>query len=203
MIGNDIVDLSISHVGESPRRERYLKKIFTDEEISIIESLGNEDHWIWLLWSIKESVYKIISRKEKRIRYAPKTIQCRGVNIAVKNSYESIIEYEGIQFSAFSEVKPEYIHSIAVESGFERYPLESEIFDIPKDVNEKDFVNNEILSALEKKLEITTNLSIQRDVDRVPHLYNENQEIGYLSISHHGGYGAFVLTSELFGIIKI
>lgn len=197
MVGNDIVDLLISHVGESPRRDRYLKKIFTGEEIAIIQSLGNEDHWIWLLWSIKESVYKIIARKEKRIRYAPKTIQCRSINRTLKNSYESKVEYEGIQFSAFSEVKPGNIHSIAVESDCDSYSLVSEIFDMTKDVNETDFVNNKILSALENKLEFSNNLTIQRGVDRVPHLYNGNQEIGYLSISHHGDYGSFVLANIL------
>ena len=69
MVGNDIVDLSGAILGEGNRRDRYINKVLTPSEIRIVNNLGGDDKWIWLLWSLKESVYKIVSRAERRVRF--------------------------------------------------------------------------------------------------------------------------------------
>ena len=155
--------------------------------------MGCNDCWIWLLWSIKESVYKIISRKERRISFAPKSIECILVSIKKKETYKSVIEYKGTYFNAQSEVRSGYIHTIAVELGKDNSSFVTEVINIPKDVNESDFMNSEIVSALEKVLGISKNMFIYKGENREPYLLGGNKEIGCLSTSHHGRFGAFVL----------
>jgi len=63
MLGNDIVDLDLAKTQSNWRRKNYLDKIFTTEEQLLISSAKRPDEMVWLLWSMKESAYKIYNRK--------------------------------------------------------------------------------------------------------------------------------------------
>ena len=76
MIGNDIVDLQLARKESNWQRPRFLQKIFTEEEQHFIHTSSDKDVAVWLLWTGKESVYKIIARLEKRRFFAPKKIVC-------------------------------------------------------------------------------------------------------------------------------
>ncbi len=75
MIGNDIVDLQFARKESNWQRPRFLEKIFTEEERHFIHTANDKEVAVWLLWSGKESVYKIIARLEKRRFFAPKKIK--------------------------------------------------------------------------------------------------------------------------------
>ncbi|MFT4533415.1 MAG: phosphopantetheinyl transferase (holo-ACP synthase) [Saprospiraceae bacterium] len=194
MVGNDIVDLSISQVGDGTRKIRYLDKLFSDKELDIIHRLGDEDIWIWLLWSVKESVYKIVSRIENRIRYAPKTLRCISITKKSEGKYETIVAYQGHKFVANSELTDHYIHTVASNSMIEINQLSSKVFTIFSNENESTSVDRNVIDYIKDKLgSRSTNITLKRDENRVPHVFSGNQEVCQLSISHHGGYGAFGL----------
>src|ERR1700761_7632079 len=73
--GNDIVDLSAT----DPLRtcsHRFYSRIISGEEKTLYDQLGGLpfDNYVWLLWSIKESVYKYTSRTNTTLVFAPLTI---------------------------------------------------------------------------------------------------------------------------------
>ncbi len=76
MIGNDIIDIAeASKINW--RRKGFLKKILNeDEQYSILNS-DNPGLTLWLLWSMKESAYKIFLRKNFIRIYNPLKFECR------------------------------------------------------------------------------------------------------------------------------
>jgi 4'-phosphopantetheinyl transferase superfamily len=73
--GNDIVDLSAT----DPLRtcsHRFYSRIISGEEKTLYDQLGvlPFDNYVWLLWSIKESVYKYTSRTDTGLVFAPLSI---------------------------------------------------------------------------------------------------------------------------------
>lgn len=197
MIGNDIVDLSISTIGEKERRSRFLEKILTRLEMDILGSLGGEDRYVWLIWSIKESVYKIVSRGLQKSIYAPKSIQCIDINCSGKGVYYADIHYGGDTFISKSIVNKEYIHTVASASHSVINQSDVQIFAIPKDADESGYTIRKVIESVRlPKSHNYGSLSVIKDKNRVPRIYDEETEIGYLSITHHGSYGAYVFIAS-------
>jgi hypothetical protein len=72
--GNDIVALAATDK-ERTCRYRYYSRIATPAEVLLYAELADGaldfSTFIWLLWSIKESVYKLVSRSNPRLVFAP------------------------------------------------------------------------------------------------------------------------------------
>jgi hypothetical protein len=75
--GIDIVDLAAT----DPQRTgnyRFYSRILSAEEVALYDApvLGEQpfDKYVWLLWSIKESVYKYTSRTDNGLPFSPLTI---------------------------------------------------------------------------------------------------------------------------------
>jgi len=108
MIGNDIVDLDAASIQPNRRRKRFLDKVFTDEEQSLIFHSKGGFKMAWLLWSMKESAYKIYVQQHSKRFFAPKIIQCK-----LFNKEEGIVNIKGEKYATKSEIKDGYIHTIA------------------------------------------------------------------------------------------
>ena len=61
-LGNDIVDLADPrHTGKAGD-ERFLKRVFSEEEQEDIRSCENPDRALWIRWAGKEAAFKTISK---------------------------------------------------------------------------------------------------------------------------------------------
>jgi hypothetical protein len=93
--GNDIVDLSAT----DPLRtcsERFYSRIISSEEKTLYDQLGGLpfDNYVWLLWSIKESVYKYTSRTDVGLVFAPLTIPVLHLHLPSGDGfYKSMVIY--------------------------------------------------------------------------------------------------------------
>lgn len=93
MIGNDIVDLALAKKESNWKRPRFLDKIFTPYEQSLILNSENQDTMVWNLWSRKEAAYKIYNRETGIRTYNPIQLECvyedveRGKVICNGNTY--------------------------------------------------------------------------------------------------------------------
>lgn len=76
MIGNDVVDLQVAMTVSNWRRKGFLEKICSRSERDFILSSTDPDLQVWVLWSMKEAVYKAWNRVHRRKEYAPSTIDC-------------------------------------------------------------------------------------------------------------------------------
>lgn len=76
MIGNDIIDLHLAERESNISRRGFLNKLFLPEEQDIIAAAPQPAAMVWLLWSCKEAVYKIIHRYSQERLYAPHRYVC-------------------------------------------------------------------------------------------------------------------------------
>jgi phosphopantetheinyl transferase (holo-ACP synthase) len=70
-LGNDVVDLSAPRAMGRGRDRRFIEKILTPREQSVLETVDDPDTHIWRYWAAKESAYKALSRYHPDITSAP------------------------------------------------------------------------------------------------------------------------------------
>lgn len=107
MIGNDIVDLAQAAKESNWQRRGYLDKIFTVDEQSIILTAPDPTVMVWLLWSCKEAVYKIVHRHTRIRTYTPLHFNC--------SPSSNTVTYKGRLYPFRSQQTGNCIHTIAVE----------------------------------------------------------------------------------------
>ncbi|HEY9257701.1 4'-phosphopantetheinyl transferase superfamily protein [Chitinophaga sp.] len=76
MIGNDIVDLHLAERESNIYRHGFRDKLFLPHEKDMITKAAHPATMLWLLWSCKESVYKIIHRNTRERKFAPQQLAC-------------------------------------------------------------------------------------------------------------------------------
>ena len=195
MIGNDIIDLGRADLRNRQRKQRYLSKIATAKEQLLVQNLGIEDQWVWLLWSIKESVYKIIARKEQKVRFAPKSIECLDITSQGVH-HQSIVRYEDVVYTTYSVITKDYIHTTGSDSSVPKEDIYSKIIGSNGSTHQSADINHAIRSYCQSHLSHEgTDIKIMKDGFRIPRLYINGEEKGYVSISHDERFGAFVYFS--------
>jgi phosphopantetheinyl transferase (holo-ACP synthase) len=109
MIGNDVVDLALAKVESNWQRKGYLNKIFTTKEQILIYSAENPLIMVWILWSRKEAVYKIIRQQNGERGFYPLRI----VNI----DYElGLVSFEARLFYVKTSIVEDCVHSVALQN---------------------------------------------------------------------------------------
>uniref|UniRef100_UPI00404B9FA2 4'-phosphopantetheinyl transferase superfamily protein n=1 Tax=Flavobacterium sp. TaxID=239 RepID=UPI00404B9FA2 len=118
MIGNDVVDLVLAKKESNWKRKGFLNKLFTPLEQDLIQKAPNQDEMVWILWSIKESVYKAYQRITYNEGFYPTKIQILELN--TKN--ESTIKLFDTYFYGKTTIENEIIKTIVVlnQSDFSR-----------------------------------------------------------------------------------
>ncbi len=109
MIGNDIVDLNVASVESNWQRKGFLSKIFTADEQDLILNVKDSFKMVWLLWSMKESTYKVYEQQYGKRFFAPKKFQCK---LITENSGTVLINEE--VYSTKSKINNDYISTIAI-----------------------------------------------------------------------------------------
>lgn len=181
MIGNDIIDLSLAETESNWQRKGFLEKQFTTEEQSIILEADNSFEMVWLLWSMKESAYKIYTQLNEERFFAPKKSECK-----LTSSDEGIVCFEDQKFHTSSILDGSYIFTLA--SLDENVKCYSSIGP-PYGIDE----------SIKKKLEEETGISSseieqKKSKNGIPKYYHKSKLLTQsCSISHHGNYGAFSL----------
>lgn len=107
MIGNDVVDLDLAKSESNWERKGYIIKIFTEYEQKLIQNSSYKTETIWILWSRKEAVYKIILQQNGSRGYYPLKIK----NIDFE---KGLVEYNNQIFFTNTKITNSKIHTIAL-----------------------------------------------------------------------------------------
>ena len=83
MIGNDIIDLALAKKQSNWQRRGFLDKIFTAKEQRWLAASNDTESAVWILWSMKESAYKIMNRET-------------GMRSLNPSRFECVINYDGV-----------------------------------------------------------------------------------------------------------
>ena len=110
MIGNDVVDLVLAQKESNWKRKGFLNKLFTSFEQDLIQKAPNQEEMVWVLWSIKESVYKAYQRINFNEGFYP--IKIKIIEFNSKN--ESIIQLFDTLFYGKTTVNSNLIKTVAL-----------------------------------------------------------------------------------------
>ena len=190
MIGNDIVDLCEASKSPHWSDERFINKVFSADEKDLILRSSNRFRLTWLLWSMKESAYKVHLRKYRNPFFAPSRIECDldqegsgRIRIEESTYTSSTIFYEDFIYTVvLSDPLSEYTggYHKAVDSSYAN--LHNKCY---RDV---------IKMGSAKLLEQVNTMVIKKDKHGIPKLYAKNIEQPLIfSITHHGRYYAYAI----------
>jgi len=191
MSGNDIIDIKLAAKESNWQRKGYIEKIFTPQEQTYIRNTLHPENLIWILWSMKESVYKVYTRQFGGRFFAPKKIEC-----TILNNNKGKVRVNEVNYKTTTCITSNFIYTIAQPEELSAIPLLNRWF-ICK---EKNYMSQ---PAIYKKIIIgyasisgkqPQFLSIIKNNDGIPGLYCEKEKLYTpVSISHHGRYGAFTI----------
>lgn len=193
MIGNDIVDLAQARLESNWRRRGYIDKIFTPFEQQLIEEASNPDQMVWLLWSMKESAYKLAVRTTKKRIFTPVKIAC-----SLIESTSGIMNgtaFYGDTYQTRSVITAQFISTVAFSTN--PAPVFKQVI-VPFDTPDHETHQRVIREKIKQHISVLFNTSennvhLAKDSIGAPFLIVGTSAPISLSISHHGCYGAFVI----------
>ncbi len=112
MIGNDVIDLDLARSESDIFRPGYRSKVLTEAEIWMIDKSSEPEILFWLLWSMKESAYKIFNRETGIRAFNPTKFECE---IDVREMSGRVTHLTGIYFTK-SCLSSDCIYTIACKS---------------------------------------------------------------------------------------
>ncbi len=193
MIGNDIVDIKKARSEGSWKQARFIKKIFAESERPQIISTGSPFLNIWRMWSMKESVYKVIVQSGEERFLNPQKLIC-----TFEDEKNGFVTYNGKNYATQTLRTSNYIYSSHTKDAAQSEVI-NEILHV-KDPNEQSKMTRlalfqRVANMLEYPLK---KLSVQKNKQGVPKLYHSNEPLSLqFSLTHHGNYGAYSLLKEL------
>jgi phosphopantetheinyl transferase (holo-ACP synthase) len=188
MIGNDIVDLNVASIESNWQRKGFLSKIFTADEQELILNVKDSFKMVWLLWSMKESAYKVYEQQYGKRFFAPKKIQCE----LITESRGTVLINEEV-YSTKSTINNDYISTIAILKSNDN------ILSANFELADGSYKAQHFESYRKLKLEISLEnncsvkeINIKKNNIGVPKLFLNNKKLSTsFSISHHGNYGSY------------
>ncbi|MGE5861797.1 MAG: 4'-phosphopantetheinyl transferase superfamily protein [Ignavibacteria bacterium] len=189
MVGNDIVDLAAAEKESNWRRSGFLEKVFTAKEQAYISNFHNQHLMVWLLWSMKESAYKIFVQENFTRLLAPLKFQCN-INTDTEGNFSGEVLLNKNSYSTFSKISSEKISTTAYSKTFPVNFLSGDLIFSKTRQNEIIF---SFFSEISENFNIPSgDLSIKKDDFNIPYLLHKGEHLkSSISFSHHGRFGAY------------
>ena len=178
MLGNDLIDLQKAAIDSNWQRKGYLEKLFSEEEKLQILNSENPSIIVWLFWSMKEAVYKIINRETGLRFYTPIAFTCK--NSVQERINLGEVHYKGEIYYTQSSITATMIHTVALSK-------------------KQNFNAVEVVHPANTPFYVTafnsrsSTYSLTKNEHGIPELIHKNSGAKYLaSVSHHGKFLAIV-----------
>jgi phosphopantetheinyl transferase (holo-ACP synthase) len=189
--GNDIVALAATDP-ERTSRYRFYSRVLTHTELDLVPRTTLPfSTFVWLLWSIKESVYKYVSRANPRLSFAPLKIPV-GQLRSRDDFFEGLIRYEGVMLYSRSFIQDNTILSVVSgekDFAFTRWRLHA-IGDSDY-ASQSAFVRKFVVESLSTVVP-AAGLRIIRTLDGPPEVWDRERVLDIpVSLAHHDRYVAW------------
>jgi phosphopantetheinyl transferase (holo-ACP synthase) len=204
--GNDIVVFSEIDVARTNTPQFYTK-ILSEPEIALYERFSANilfEHYVWLLWSIKESAYKFLKRIHSEIVFTPVKFEIKHLRISAEYGSVNFTGKEvtlpltgNVQFDIYTLYSKSFIERELISSVVDSDERFDDVYSNNKKINS---VNTDIQSAEVrifligelKRLTGKSDLTIKKNAKNIPVLFNGQEELPIpISLSHHGRYIAY------------
>lgn len=190
MIGNDVIDLNVAKIQSRWREQRFLDKIFTEAEQKMVVETNNRFHTIWLLWSMKESAFKIFARSHKMSIFNPKDFHCK---ITSETFGAVSFNHETVQTT--TTFNSDVIYTTA------QYPYAIQLNDYVflegiSQFEKSEKLKKKTIEAFAELKDVSKGIvAIEKDIFGIPYfLINNEKQHAALSLTHHGQYGGYAIS---------
>ena len=184
MVGNDLVDLQLARSQSNWRRPGYLRKICSEEEQHMIIMAPEPTTMLWLLWSMKESAYKVLNRNTGKREYNPSGLVCSELKVNQSEATGNV-SYGDNVFFVKTEISDQRIYSVAAHTVIAVEGLTS-------------YHMHNTAGYMAKFARATPGYLLQKEISGLP-VVVELQTGRNLaaSVSHHGRYLAVTYSDSL------
>lgn len=197
-IGNDIVSLSLTDTRRTCLPQFY-NKILNTAEIELYHQGCTLlfEQYVWLLWSIKEAVYKCAKRHNTSLLFSPKKIAVQSITgVRSEAEFTCAATCNGVTYYGKSYLYDEVIHSVVTNqtpSHLDSLHWGLQFIDDDCSENQSAQVRELTRDAVSNMFD-TASISFTRADAGYPQLVINNtvSELP-LSFSHHGNYVAYAL----------
>jgi phosphopantetheinyl transferase (holo-ACP synthase) len=192
--GNDIVALAATDEDRTSR-PRFYSRILTPAELSLYDELTGEglsfSSFVWLMWSIKESVYKYVSRAEPGLRFAPLKIPVTSLRRR-EDHYSGMIGYGPLTLYSRTFLADETIMTVvSAQEDFSNVHWGLRRIENPDYSTQSALVRTFALQSLSMVLP-GAELRIIKSPDGPPEVWDGEHRLHMpLSLAHHGPYVAW------------
>ena len=186
MIGNDIIDLEVAALQSNWQRQGFLTKLFSEKERAVIVNSENSFQTVWLLWSMKESAYKVYAQKYHKRFFAPKKFEC-----TLSSATTGLVSIATERYATKSTMSGAYIFTEAILCN--NHIREQHYFEIVPNFSKNEVLYMQLKRHISRSLAIPFNkLNIRKNALGIPKLYCQNEHLNLsVSFTHHGNFGAF------------
>jgi len=189
--GNDIVVIDDQQDQTNERLDRWIAKVCTNSEQAWLAESKQRNRDRWLLWSCKESTYKVLMKTG-----VPTFLNAKRIEIVLGQS-DSLGEqhfkanFEGKEFWGKSTWKKDWIHSVCCNHPLEGQRFRAGVISSGATTTSED-IREEVIAILTKEYDFKVK-GIVQSASNVPMVVCDDSggEVD-LSFSHEGGYSAYV-----------
>jgi phosphopantetheine--protein transferase-like protein len=189
MVGNDIVDLTEANLKSNWQRPRFLEKLFSSHEQHLIQNTDDSFLMVWRLWSMKEAAYKLFTQLHPSRFYNPKQFECE------INDLKGNVKYKVFECYVDTRITSQFILS---EARLSLKHMDSACLYIASRSSkiQSDILKEAILSKVSERFNIIKqDLKLIKSEFGIPYVHQNSKKSNIsISISHHGNYGAFVMS---------
>lgn len=195
MVGNDIVDLSLADK-DVWKRPRYINKVCALSEQRLLAEAEDAGILYWVLWSMKESTYKLHFRKHLNRALNPIRFTCCfdcDSEPGPQDRFRGRVEVDDEVYQTHSIVNQYFVHTVAYYA--ETAVNIKEVSADPWKEVRKETIRS-LIQSFSSILDLNPKeVKFQKDINGLPFLTEEFSGISKAcSISHHGRYGAHAFT---------
>lgn len=204
--GNDIVAFSEIDVARTNTPQFYTK-ILSEPEIALYEQFSTIipfEHYVWLLWSIKESAYKFLKQLDHELLFTP--VKFEITKLYLPKEYLPVsfdgggalltitgnVEFDNYKIYSRSIIYKELIVSVVgSDEDFKGVYFEVRFIDSTLNTAQSAAARSLLIDRL--LLETgKSNLTIGKNAEGIPVLMEGSTELPVpVSLSHHGHYIAY------------
>jgi len=119
VVGNDVVDLRDERSRGKAADERFVERIFTEEEAHDLRSARNPDRRLWIHWAAKETAFKVVTK----LQGSAPTFEHRAFRVHLEHPgggsprVRGVVGHRGTRVPFVVEGAPDRIHVVGWHGG--------------------------------------------------------------------------------------
>ena len=121
-VGNDIVDLKTPHALMKSRDLRFVRRICTTNEQTLVKKAAHQDRMLWSLWAAKEASFKAMLKRNPCISSIPRQHSITLLNPEMLGDKKRVrcwgfADTPGTHIRIMIEAGSEFVHCIGISDG--------------------------------------------------------------------------------------